>query len=165
MVRRYRRRYYRSKNKYSFQQYISRPLTPTTDSQYFTIISPAEITGKRKAKNFTLTFACNDGTTPGKPIIWALIYVPNGYLPNEINSPQQVIDDFTSFPIYEPAQNVIMCGLFDPSGNGGNQAVRRSRLSRNLNAGDGIAVVYRLTTSSDTTNSFYISSTYSITLN
>jgi len=155
--RRYRK--YGSKNKYML---VNRFASISTEglNGYLTIISPTEITGKRKAKNFTITFS-DTSTLSTSAILWALVYVPSGYTPNAIASTPT-----TGAPyVYEPSQNVIMCGLYDPN-SAGNGARRFTRLSRTLNAGDGIALVYRqLGTPSSNTTNFECTYTYAITLN
>ena len=130
------RRFYRRYPKSAKKNYqIMRPyFNVTTGSQnnFVTVINPATVTGVRKVKNFSIEFS-----SPSEGIvIWALVYVPAGYTPNSLT--------FTgpnATTIYQPTNNVIMAGMYDPQ-DPGNTARRMTRMSRLLKAGDGLALVY-----------------------
>lgn len=79
------------------------PATPTTPlSSVAVMIAPLAAQGMRKAKNFTLQIF----TTSNLPIIFALVYVPQGTEPSKLTfgSPE------TPVSLYEPNQNVFMTG-------------------------------------------------------
>ena len=95
------------------------------------VIVNTDVQGMRKCKNFTLQLM-SDSTAI--PIMWALVYVPEGTQPSNMSLPNQ--NNVTS--LYEPNQNVIMSGILDT--NSGT-VVKRTRLARNLNSGDRIVIV------------------------
>ena len=104
---------------------------------YITVVDPATVTGVRKVKNFKVSFQTGkvDPSTPPTPFFFAVVYVPKGYNPNQLY-PADVND------LYSPSNNVILWGLYDPIDS--TQNTFYSSLSRNLQAGDGIAFVHRL---------------------
>ena len=118
---------------------------------YQTIVDPATVTGVRKTKNFSIEFG-NPDADSDQIIVWALVYVPAGYTPNTIGDPGKTV--------YTPTNNVIMSGIYD-SNDPGNTARRMTRMSRLLNAGDGIALVYK---SSQVQTKFRVQVTYAIAL-
>ena len=115
---------------------IMRPyfnVTTGGQNNYVTVINPATVTGVRKVKNFSIEFS-----SPSEGIvIWALVYVPSGYSPNALT----LSGDPRPDTVYQPTNNVIMAGMYDPA-DPGNTARRFTRLSRLLKAGDGLALVY-----------------------
>lgn len=96
------------------------------------LISSTNVQGMRKAKNFTLKMIYNGPY----PLLWVLVYVPEGTSVSalSIGQPGQVAST------YEPSQNVIMSGYLTP--NGAQSQVFRTRLARNLNSGDSIQIVF-----------------------
>ena len=140
-----RRKYYRTlkRTKYSNETYaaITKASFQAANQYYATMIKETNILATRKVKNFTLTFSTNaDG-----PFFWALVYVPEGTSPSNLNAgsgfdtshPQQ----FNVLSMYEPNQNVIMSGTF---GGSQGQTIRyKTRLARNLCSGDQIMLIYR----------------------
>lgn len=99
------------------------------------MIAPTNVQGTRKCKNFELSLcggAWNDSDDTLTPIVWALVYVPEGTEPNSIR--QGPLASPASF--YEPSQNVIMSGVW-PATVTSNYKVK-TRLARNLNSGDSI---------------------------
>ena len=107
-------------------------VTTGAASNWTTVIDPATVTGVRKVKNFSIEFS-----SPSEGIIvWALVYVPAGYTPNALTLTGPQITT-----MYQPTNNVIMAGMYDPA-DPGNTARRFSSLSRLLKAGDGLALVY-----------------------
>ena len=116
------------------------------------IIEPLNAQGMRKVKNITLQIIC----TLNHPLIWALVYVPQGTNPNQLQfgSPDEPLS------LYEPNQNVIMSGV---TINGSPRQTWRTRLARNLNSGDGITLIFD--SEIDVNDTFAISCTcnYAIT--
>lgn len=105
------------------------------------VVPPASPLGMRKVKNMTLRL-CAEKTmiTVGETstferarVMFALVYVPEGTNPSAINigSAQNALS------IYEPNQNVIMAGLVDSE----QTYSFKTRLARNLNAGDMIYLI------------------------
>ena len=137
MPRRYRRRYRSRKNKYSVESGLL-PLpsgTTAVNTGNLTVVASNTVAGMRKAKNFLVQFSSSVTDADSLIIAWALVYVPYQTNPNPI----QFVNH--PFPLYEPSQFVIMGGLYD-SNNPGNTARQFSRLSRNLNEGDTIQLVW-----------------------
>lgn len=99
------------------------------------VVPEADIQGMRKAKNFTIKFSsiCSASTTAG-PIVWALVFVPQGTSPSELSSGTGT----TSMSLYEPNQNVIMSGNFLPTLSEPATWTAKTRLARNLNSKDSI---------------------------
>lgn len=144
-----RRRIYRrttGKKKYSIEQTIIN--TPSTDDWGlvlgpdatvansrqidFPILPPTSLEGMRKVKHFNLSFTCSNDI--GTPITYALVFVPEGYAPQDLQLPAQN----NAVDLYPANQFVISQGVLDFSGG----PLRIStRLSRNLNSGDSIHLV------------------------
>ena len=110
----------------------------------FVLIPPTDIQGTRKVKNITLRIGAS--TTTVTNFIFAVVYVPDGTVPNGLSTSED--ENFGS--LYEPNQNVIMSGMFAgqlavPSETLSDSAVSpstfRSRLARNLNSGDSIVML------------------------
>lgn len=118
------------------------------------------VLGTRKVKNFTLRIIAEQtaytDNSGGQPVItfdrsrvaFALVYVPEGTTPSALQFGVQ--NNPTS--LYEPNQNVIMSGIIDSL-----QCYSfKTRLARNLNAGDQIALATAdltpITTNGDSTN-------------
>lgn len=165
MPRRYRRRFYK-KNKYSIERTFGYtdsvstwtvvPGTNRTIQNYQTsvaIVPATDLQGMRKVKNFTISFAKIG--TPGTPMVFALVYTPGGTNLNQINYP--ATDNSVS--LYEPNQYVIASGLLQ--WDAGPMRIR-SRLARNLNAGDSINLI--LACPSNNALQVAIDVTYAITL-
>lgn len=109
--------------------------------------APSNVLGTRKVKNFTINILCEETLTRTSSggsttetfdrarVAWALIFLPEGINPSTLNFGNQG----TPLSLYEPNQNVIASGVCDS-----NQTYRfKTRLSRNLNAGDTIIFVMR----------------------
>lgn len=99
--------------------------------------------GVRKVKNFTVSFICDNSRifTPGgqtleRPaqIIFALVFVPEGTNASDLMPTNTLMQPRS---LYEPNQNVIMSGLISSQ----NMCRFKTRLARNLNAGDSIQMV------------------------
>ena len=147
MPRRYRRRrtYALSKRvRYSNETYAAGAVVQWAKANLYksTLIAGTNVLGTRKCKNFTLTL-CLKSTADSPdftiPMYFALVFVPEG---TEASAPhvggtiENNILQATSF--YEPNQNVIFQGLVDH-----NQVYKfKTRLARNLNAGDTIQLIW-----------------------
>ena len=108
-----------------------REITSESTTNFETVINPATVTGVRKVKNFSIEFS----SVNTQPVLWALVYVPAGYNPNTLDTRT------TAASMYQPTNNVVMAGIYDPQ-DPGNTARRFTRLSRLLKAGDGLALTY-----------------------
>ena len=146
-----RRRYYKrtaNRDKYSVEHTTIRspefdawPATTTARQWAINILPPTDIEGMRKVKHLTLTFSNFGGVTEQYPIFYAVVYVPQGYDVNELYIP--AIGQANN--LYEPNQFVMSSGVLDFSG--GPLRIR-SKLSRNLNSGDRIALALATTLTS-----------------
>ncbi len=169
MSRRYvKRRTFSKRNKYSVEQTSFSLTLPEVVSggdnlqsqNSIAIVPPTDVQGKRKAKNFTISFAGVDhqnGGSPDASFYYALVYVPQGYQTGLLFSP----GTNNARTLYSANQYVISCGIIDLSA--GPQRVF-SRLSRNLNSGDNIYLILKKAGSD--TETFTISGviSYAITL-
>ena len=168
----YRRRYYKrtaNKDKYSIEQTLI-AVPPSADWEAFpeiaelhiaaskqyaiSVIPPTDIQGTRKVKHFTLSFSSADINSL---IYYSLIYVPAGYEPQRINTPKAGY----AISSYDANQFIISQGALDFTG--GPLRIK-SPLSRNLNSGDSIYLVFALTGPNDITNGLYATVRYAITL-
>jgi hypothetical protein len=88
--------------------------------------------GVRKIKNPTLRLAMSVPDPPF-PILWALVYVPEGFPDTSL----KLDDGAGGIPpsLFEPNQNLIMSGVM-PSTGSSDPITDRSRRARNLNSGD-----------------------------
>lgn len=130
-----------SNETYNFQDALAINSPSVKTVAYSTVISAIDQQGVRKCKNFELTltgtpFVPNaEGPSQVVPLFWALVYVPQGTEPSQIN-----IGSYEApASLYEPNQNVIMSGCWP--GDLTAPYVKRTRLARNLNSGDSIAFV------------------------
>ncbi len=140
------------RNKYSTMTYLARNGNPADPKfkQYFTIVNPSDVGGMRKVKNISIQLAYESTWTnpetgvtiniEDQRILWAIVYVPRGSDPGNINLQQGIF--------YTPPQFIMASGIYDCE-QPGNSSRIFTPLSRNLNAGDGIAFVY------NTTKEFY----------
>lgn len=127
-----------------------------SQQQYAILIAPISSQGMRKAKNFTLRISCSKAPL----LLWALVYVPDGTVPQPINLAPPVQQQApNSVSYYEPNQNVIMSGFLYP---GTPQETFRTRLARNLNSGDCIALILRPAIQADEQSYAYASLNYAI---
>lgn len=148
MVRRYRRKVV-NRDKYSVEQTVGRTAQSglwavveaqsevTQDSRQTSYLVVPGMTdqGMRKVKHLTLTFS----STSDEPVYYALVFVPSGYSNNPINYPA----NGNSIDMYEPNQFIMSTGVLDFSG--GPLRIR-TPLSRNLNSGDSIQVIFAVRT-------------------
>lgn len=137
------RRTWGPRKKYSLSRStIGLTITPAADGTLgppSQAIVVASITGqgKRKAKNFDIQLACQQGGDAVEAVIYyALVYVPSGSQPGVINAT-------TGVEYYSPASNVLAAGIYDCDEGTGFRV--RTRLARNLNAGDQILLLSRAT--------------------
>lgn len=165
MARRYRRRHRYTiarplkTTKYSNETYaslvdlVTNTLnTRSTASVYVIPDVLGGVLGTRKAKNFTLricaqeTRVIRESETGYKRsmIAFALVYLPEGNLPGSI----QYGNGSTSQSLYEPNQNVILSGIVDST----QVYTFKTRLARNLNAGDNITIQFMDLTINDQDN-------------
>lgn len=108
-----------------------------------TIVKANATEGLRKVKNFNLTIAPTVSVRESGETVWngnsqfrfemALVYIPEGTAPHPLNY------SGTNDSIYEPSQNIILSGVFDPT----NTFRISTRLARNLNQGDRIGLLIR----------------------
>jgi hypothetical protein len=101
-----------------------------------TIISAVVSQGTRKTKNYTLRLQSN--LLPASAVIWAILYVPQGFPDNAIVLHKSAPDVTPPASLFEPNQNVIISGYL-PTGNEGS-VTYRSRLARNLESGDRLVI-------------------------
>ena len=144
MPRRYYRRRSGNRDKYSIESTILyTPLgsewpevaaTETTQKsrQFSALVVPSiDAQGMRKVKHLTMTFSAEQDTR----VLYALVFVPSGYEVNPVRNP--ILGQSGS--LYEPNQFVMSSGVLDFSGG----PLRISTpLSRNLNSGDAIYIVF-----------------------
>lgn len=119
------------------------------NNYWIPVITPSNVSGMRKAKNFTINLSCIPAFTAGGvkiPIIVSamLVYVPEGTAPNAPNF--NFLPEPVSFPtpatlqaMYKPDQNVIMSKIANITETG--NITMRNRLARNLNSGDSVGVL------------------------
>ena len=149
----YKKRYYKgSRDKYSVENRCATLTLPAYPTQsQLNIVPQTGVEGMRKVKHLTVTMSSEAEQTTG--VYWALVYVPEGYNPNNLNLTGGA-------SLYEPNQNVMACGVMDFSAG---PCRVYSRLSRNLNSGDRIVLVVASTNASSTINIACVVS-YAITL-
>ena len=167
MARRYRRRRFGNKDKYSVEHTSVR--TSTSDQwttvaassvsaasyqTYHTIVEATDLQGMRKVKHLTIT-ASNAGATQSV-LYYVLAYVPQGYDPQQIYMPLAN----SSVDTYPANQYVMSCGWLDF--DGGPLRIR-TPLSRNLNSGDRIVLILGAYQPSNATY-FVFDVTYAISL-
>ena len=149
MPRRYYRRRIVNKDKYSIEQTAIRtaPINSWTtvaaippniaQSKQFKIpiLAPTDMQGMRKVKHLTFTISNSEWpNTEAEAILYALVYVPQGYSPQDINFPAPN----SAVQLYDANQYVMSSGALDFSG--GPLRIR-TPLSRNLNSGDSIYLI------------------------
>ncbi|AXK90326.1 Cap protein [Bo-Circo-like virus CH] len=111
----------------------------TKNNWHETLISAIDQQGVRKCKNFELSLTgtpfVHDDTVAHAPMFFALVYVPQGTEPSQIS----IGNPDACASLYEPNQNVIMCGVW-PSDLTAT-FIKKPRLALNLNSGDRIDLV------------------------
>jgi hypothetical protein len=118
------------------------------------MIAATNVQGMRKCKHFSLTvFASTNSTAAAdRPIFWALVYVPEGMTPNDLNLAGD--PPATPMSIYEPNQYMIASGIAYRY----QASVVRTVTGRNLNSGDSVYLITQIPSSdvSDVQPSFLI---------
>ena len=135
------------RNKYSTMTYYVSNGKPSATGYkpYFTIVPPTDVGGMRKVKNISIQLSFSSAYianpqdpileyTQNQQILWAIVYVPKGSEPGTLNINNGIY--------YTPPQFIMASGIYDCE-QPGNSSRIFTPLSRNLNAGDGIAFVYR----------------------
>lgn len=134
------------RNKYSTMTYYVKNGNPsaTNYKPYFTVVPPTDIGGMRKVKNISIQLSFSSAYfdtqeevlkyTENQQILWAIVYVPKGSEPGTLNEANGIF--------YSPPQFIMASGIYDCE-QPGNSSRIFTPLSRNLNAGDGIAFVYK----------------------
>lgn len=134
------------RNKYSTMTYYLKNGDPSAAGYkpYFTIVPPADIGGMRKVKNISIQLSFSSlffdpneevfKNIDNQQILWAIVYVPKGSEPGTLNESNGIL--------YSPPQFIMASGIYDCE-QPGNSSRIFTPLSRNLNAGDGIAFVYK----------------------
>lgn len=157
MAKFYRKRSFRrgSRDKYSVENKggIATVGSTAVNNWYqstVNIVPATSVEGMRKVKHTTVTLTPYNASSDLGAVCYALVYVPEGYNPNALFS--------SSSSIYEPNQFVMQCGLMDFSAG----PIRiHSPISRNLNSGDSIWLVFGVQTVSQPLHYFC---KYAITL-
>lgn len=170
MGRRYYRRRHVNRDKYSVEQTAIRTNNLNSwikvdggeytgdSSQWSCAIVPSTgLQGTRKVKHLTFSVANVGSQVEDVPLMFAIVYVPEGYAPRAIQFPK--IDGAIS--LYEPNQFVMSQGVLDFSAG---PARIRCPLSRNLNSGDSIHLILATSYAQHPTNTFLVSVRYAITL-
>lgn len=166
-----RRRYYKRKPRYKYSVEQTVMVTPdvsnwpqvsgiegeTQLSRQFSqvVVKNTSVQGMRKVKHLTLSICNNRSDLDALPILYAIVYVPEGYSPKDINYPISG----SPMSLYEPNQFVMSCGAIDF--NAGPMRIR-SPLSRNLNSGDSIYII--LASNKSEASGITIAVKYAITL-
>ena len=130
----YKRPRYGKKLKYSVQQKCVTVTTPDASATGKVEVVPGtDVEGMRKVKH--LTVSMSPDSTATLSFYWALVYVPQGTTPADIN-----IGSALSGAMYEPNQFVMNCGIMS---TGAGPIRIYSPLARNLNDGDAIYLLVR----------------------
>jgi hypothetical protein len=105
------------------------------------LLKPIDAQDIRKLKNPTLRLAMT-APTPNFPVLWALVYVPEGFPLSALKMDYGTGGEEAPPSLFEPNQNLIMSGVMPATGTA-EPITYRSRLARNLNAGDSIFLLLR----------------------
>ena len=132
----YKRARYGKAIKYSVQQKaVEFSTAKDTSTAKVEIVPGTDVEGMRKVKH--LTVSMSPDTTSTLSFYWALVYVPQGTTPADIN-----ISSALSGAMYEPNQFVMNCGIMS---TGAGPIRVSSPIARNLNDGDAIYLLVRNT--------------------
>ena len=100
-----------NRNKYSTQTYLVRN-TSNLDagaSQYFTVVPPTDVAGKRKVKNISIQLAFDSQLTGAidadASVFWCIVYVPKGSVPGAIGQLNGIF--------YTPPQFIMSSGIYN----------------------------------------------------
>lgn len=135
----YKRRWCKSRDKYSVEQSAAVTVIPaataTAPSQSgVVVVPPSDTQGMRKVKHIMVSLAMPGNATTLSSIYWALVYVPAGTGVGTL----QIGTTGSSTSFYEPNQFVMNCGVADFSAGPCRVS---TRLARNLNSGDKIVLI------------------------
>lgn len=135
------------------------PGETTIGGTYQLVVPAFTVAGIRKVKNFDVNFVTNSAD----PLLYALVYLPEGAAPEsfipQINSTSSQ-NKFTE--LFAANQWVIACGSISQ----GAQNRMRTRMSRNLNNGDTVWLyVWRINLSSIEDISVNATGSYAIKYN
>ena len=146
--RRTPRKFFRGpKKSYSIERQLFNAVLTSAANSGTTVVVPASTEqGKRKVKNFSIQFV-SDSTGTVNNVVWALVYVPEGYNPNALER--------TVGSLYEPNQNVIAAGIINDLTSATNRVF--TPMSRNLNSGDRIYLLLSTSPSLAPTNPVILS--------
>ena len=146
--RRTPRKFFRGpKKSYSIERQIFTANLSSGGPSGNTVVVPASTEqGKRKVKNFSIQFV-SDTVSGINHVVWALVYVPEGYDPNALT--------YVSGSLYEPNQNVIAAGILNDLTSATNRIF--TPMSRNLNSGDRIYLLLSTSPSLAPTNPVILS--------
>jgi len=101
-----------------------------------TIVPATDVQGVRSIKHLTVTLTHAGDGDYQEEFYWALVFVPQGYQANALFP--YYAESQLQGSVYEPNQFVMACGYNDPSAG----PIRiYSRVSRNLQSGDSVALV------------------------
>jgi hypothetical protein len=128
MVKYYRRKVYRPRDKYSVEQSAINADISAGQTTTVVVVPGVATQGVRKVKHLTVSM---QSPSAADGVWWALVYVPAGTSPSAFNLT-------TGGPLYEPNQYVLNCGVVDFSS--GPTRIS-SPVSRNLHSGDQIALL------------------------
>lgn len=130
-----------SRRTYKVQKYSNETVSYTLSiqkvagnkaSNSYIVVPASTIFGVRKTKNYTLYIDLSTQDNAAATLCWALVFVPSGQQPGQINFSDQNITAY-----YEPNQNVIAAGIAT-----NKELVRvKTRLARNLSSGDYVSLV------------------------
>ena len=148
MPRRLFRRRTVNRDKYSVEQSLIKtpvltawPIVPATDitdefREYaIQVLPPMSDQGMRKIKHLTITLSNqNEGDAAQAPLVYALVYVPEGYEAQHIRYPKHGY----AVNMYDANQFVMSTGVVDFTGG---PCRIKTPLSRNLNSGDSIYLI------------------------
>jgi hypothetical protein len=123
------------------------------------LVAPSTSQGVRKVKNPTLRIVTT-APNPTTPLLWALVYVPQGFPQTALKLTSATGGD-TPISIFEPNQNVMMSGWLNDLGSH-DPVTFRSRLARNLDSGDMIALLIANPLSAETSVGIAYSLNYTI---
>lgn len=153
---------------------VTCPSNQLCNNYWIPVITPSQIAGMRKAKNFTITISCvppADAVTNYQlPLLVSalLVYVPEGTDPTTptFNLLQEPVypNPATLTAIYKPDQNIIMSKVANISASG--NLIMRNRLARNMNSGDQIGIILTVFSSYNSTDAQFnclVSANYAVT--
>lgn len=123
------------------------------------LVQSATLQGTRKVKNMTLSITSFGNTVP---LYCAVVYCPGGTAPSSLTPGSDSLR--VGSELYEPNQNVIMQFMMNPvkTDTMVNTQVQtfKTRLARNLDSNDYIALIYCPAIASATDQDIQVSGTF-----